>query len=235
MHLCDSVEIKMRTYFSIQHIQSAALFCRLSNEIENKYDGIFDQKSTTEHGSYVTNAIFSSICFLEATINEIFCDAVDNQSSIENLGKEKIKLLADMWSLDVPRTAAYSILEKYQIALSLLEKPLFDNCVSPYQNIQILIQLRNALMHYEPKWNLTYSSLESEEYELDNLSKRLRGKFALSKIYKDTGNSFFPDKCLGHGCAKWAVESCVAFADDFFSKIGLKPTFDHVRQYLKTE
>ncbi|KOR64107.1 hypothetical protein [Clostridium botulinum] len=60
----ESAEIKMRTYFSIQHIQSAALFCRLSSKLEKEYDGNYNQVLFTEYKAYVTNAIFSCVCFL---------------------------------------------------------------------------------------------------------------------------------------------------------------------------
>jgi len=235
LNIQESVEIKMRTYFSIQHIQSAALFCRVSHALENKYDGNYNQELFTEHKAYVTNTIFSSICFLEATINEIFCDAIDSPVRIDTLGKDKIRLLANMWNLDVPRTASYPVVDKYQIALTLLEKPLFDRGVSPFQDVQVLVQLRNALMHYEPEWFLGNSSSNSESEKLNKLSKKLKGKFEVSKIYEGTGNPFFPDKCLGYGCAKWAVLNSIDFVDNFFGKIGMKSTFDHVRHNLITE
>mgnify|MGYP000865092755 CR=1 FL=1 len=235
LNIQESVEIKIRTYFSIQHIQSAALFCRITHALENQYDGNYNQELFTEYKAYATNAIFSSVCFLEATINEIFCDAIDSPDRISALGEDKIRLLGNMWSLDVPRTASYPIVDKYQIALTLLEKPLFDRGLSPFQDVQILVQLRNALMHYEPEWFLGYSSSNSELESLNKLSKRLKDKFEISKIFKNTGNSFFPDKCMGYGCAKWAVIKSIDFADNFFTKIGMKSTFEYVRHNLKTE
>jgi len=80
--------------------------------------------------------------FFEATINEIFCDTIDSPDSLKALSKEKIHLLSNMWNLHLPRSASYPIMDKYQIALILL-----------------LIQLWNALMHYEPAWFTSISSL----------------------------------------------------------------------------
>ena len=65
----ETCEIKMRTYFSIQHIQSAALFCRLSSKLENEYIGKFNQELITEYKAYVTNSIFSCVCFLPTIPN----------------------------------------------------------------------------------------------------------------------------------------------------------------------
>jgi hypothetical protein len=231
----ESIQIKMRTYFSIQHIQSAAIFCRLCQKAENEYDGKFNQGLHTELRAYVTSTIFACVSFLEASINEIFCDATDSQNRLEVLGEDKIKLLSNMWEMSVPRTAAYSITDKYQITLTLLEKPLFDKGTTPFQDISILIRLRNALTHYEPEWFSSYSGIKAEIDNLNKLSRQLIGKFPASKPFEKTGNPYFPDKCLGYGCAKWAVLSCIKFTDEFYTKIGKEPTYNHVRENLQVE
>lgn len=231
----ESCEIKVRTYFSIQHIQSAALFCRASHKLEAAFDGKYDQQLFTEHRAYVTNAIFSAVCFLEATINEFFCDALDSPDGIKEIGEDRIKLLANMWDLNIPKTAHYPIVNKYQIALTLLEKTQFDKGTSPFQDVQVLVTLRNALMHYEPEWVIGGLSFNSELDNLNSLSKKLKSKFELSEIFKNTGNPFFPDKCLGYGCAKWAVLKSIEFVEEFFRKIGVKSTIEHVKESLKIE
>jgi hypothetical protein len=62
----------------------------------------------------------------------------------------------------------------------------------------------------------------------------LQGKFNLNPL-TGAGNPFYPDKCLGHGCAEWAVNSSIKFVDEFFEKLGSTPVFDHVREQLKTK
>jgi hypothetical protein len=223
-----SVETRIRTYFSVQHIKSAALFCRISGELEKEYNGEFNSELITKYKAYVTNTVFSTVCFLEATINELFCDSVDCSNELKSLGEDNVRLLGNMWKLDIPRTASYSILEKYQIALSLLGKEQFSKGESPYQDIDGLIRLRNSLMHYEPSW-----ISDSQKNKTDNLEYRLKSKFEVSKIFKNTSNPFLPDKCLGYGCAKWAVKNSINFVDEFFNRIGIIPKFNHVRSELQ--
>ena len=83
-----------------------------------------------------------SVSFLEATINELFADSVDNPwGPLKDLDVDARKLLAEMWSLRVPRTAKSGVLsmrgvlEKYEIARMLLRKPGFDVARSPYQEL----------------------------------------------------------------------------------------------------
>lgn len=230
----ESYQIMTRTYFSIQHIQSAALFCRLCKKTEDKYNDVYIPDLSTELKAYVTSTVFTCASFLEATINELFCDASDSPKKLEFLGNKR-KLLANMWSMDIPRTASYKITEKYQIALTLLDKPLFDKGQTPFQDVSALINLRNALIHYEPESFVCNIGKKTENKDLDKISKQLINKFDESKLFKNSGNYYFPNKCLGYGCAKWAVLYCIKFVDEFSEKIGKEPPYNHVRDKLKVE
>src|SRR5438128_733896 len=108
-----------RFYYSHYHIMAAAFFARQSGELERGHDPTVGvpSKLFSEHRAYVTGCIFSAVSFLESQINEIFTDADDDKRDfIHGLG-DSIYLLAELWRLDVPRTAAYQILRKYEIAL----------------------------------------------------------------------------------------------------------------------
>jgi hypothetical protein len=219
-----------RFYYSHYHLQAAALFARRSSKLEKEHgsNNVVPSDVFSEHRAYVTGAILSAVSFLEAEINEIFADSADDQREhIHQLG-DVIFLLSRMWSLGVPKTASYSILDKYQIALALADKQEFDKGASPYQDVRLLIKLRNALVHYEPEYTARDSSGSKR------LEQNLQRRFPLNPL---TGSRtpFFPERCMSHGCAKWAVESSITFVDDFCSRMGLKPVFDGVRPSLGTE
>ncbi|MDY0277980.1 MAG: hypothetical protein RBQ97_07840 [Acholeplasma sp.] len=165
-----SYEVVVRTYFSIQHIQSAILFAKLAKNLETDYSNKLSEIEpkdrsgiSAQHFAFVTNAIFSSVCFLEATINELFCDAFDKNYNerLIPLGESTIDLMKDLWERGIPRTASYSVLEKYQIALVEANKSIFDIGSTPFQDIYLLIKLRNALMHFELE---AVSSLNMERH-----------------------------------------------------------------------
>lgn len=219
-----------RFYFSHYHIQAAALFARRSAKLEKEHGGknVTTSEVFSEHRAYVTGAILSAVSFLEAEINEIFADAADDQREhIHQLG-DVIFLLSRMWSLGVPKTASYPVLDKYLIALALADRPGFDKGAAPYQDVRLLIKLRNALVHFEPEYTARDASGSRR------LEQNLRGRFPLNPL---TGSRtpFFPELCMSHGCAKWAVESSVKFVDDFCSRMALRPVFDGIRPTLATE
>src|SRR5258706_1422572 len=219
-----------RFYFSHYHIMSAAFFARESGKLErdNKDNESFSSRIQSEHRAFVTGCIFSSVSFLEAQINELFTDAAEDQREhIHQLG-DKIYLFADMWKLGVPRTASYSILEKYEIALALAEKEPLDHGSLIYHDSKLLISMRNALIHYEP---LSSTSTHESSQKWEN---KFRGKFSLNPL---TGakTPFFPIRCMGYGCAKWAVESSIRFVDHCCSRLDIQPVFDLIRDSLSIE
>lgn len=234
VHIKESISITSRTYFFIQHIQSAALFARNAYSIEESYNGIHSDELFSQHRAYVTGSILSSAFFLEAAINELFSDTVESNSEvIKNLNSTTVQLMAEMWRLGVPRTANFNILQKYQIALTLAQKPLFEPGAPPYQDINLIVKLRNDLVHFEPESSKHPSSDDFGPDDIHRYEKMLSGKFSDNPL-TGQGNPYYPAKCLGHGCAEWAVNSSVKFTDDFFSRIDLIRPYDHVRNRLKT-
>lgn len=217
----------MRGYLSISHISAATLFAQKCSKIEESVDPLKIEASVrSSHNAYVISSIILSVAFLEAVINEIFSDCADDHVT-ERIKELPAKdLMARLWKLGIPRTAAYPILEKYEIALELNNKQPIDQGLNPYQNAKILIELRNALIHFEPETIISQSA--SEGRRIHKFEKRLTGKFEVNKL-TGIGNPFYPDKVLGAGCANWAVSSAVSFADVFFNNIGITPTYEHVR------
>lgn len=178
-------------------------------------------------------SVFTAVAFLEAVINEIFLDAFNKvkHGEITKLQPDTVELLANMWAHgNIDRLP---ILNKYQVALASAGKQIFDSGRLPYQEVDSLIKLRSALVHYKPKTVTFVSDVEAEPVTRTYLEKRLRGKFTLNPLVSEA-NPFFPDRCLSHGCADWAVVSSLEFTDQFFLRMGLTPTYEHVRSRLNT-
>jgi hypothetical protein len=228
----------VRTYFSRNHMLGAAHFARQSARLEALHaSGTALDQVLFEHRGYVIGAVLSSAAFLEAAINELFADAADERYDEvkQRLPDDTVKLLAEMWSLDVPRRAGrYAILEKYQIALTLARLPKLDKGRQPYQDTELLVKLRNELTHAEPITDVHSSPADGSEAALRKFEKQLSKRFAASALFASSGNAFFPDKCLGHGCAEWSVKTALAFADDFFGRIGLSRPLEGYRDRLAT-
>lgn len=218
-----SVTARIKTSLSTLHIQSAAYFSRASSKCEKRKKNTENLRS--EHRSYVTGSITLSIASIEATINEIFLEAVhNNKNFFSHLRPNVPDLLCELWG----HAERFSILEKYQLILAVSEKEKFDKGIAPFQEVDSAIRLRNSLIHYKPEW-------DDEQKEHKKLESRLQSKFQLSP-FTQPSQAFFPHKCLSHGCAEWVVNSCINFIEEFYRKLGFPPKWDmRQRELLKTK
>lgn len=215
----DGAKIAMRTYLSAHHLFAAVHFARLGLELENRHTG--QPKFSHEHRSYVIGSVLSAVAFLEAAINEVFCNAADGHNALKPLTQSAHDLMRELWGMGIPRTASYPILKKYQVALVLAGKPQLEDGRQPYQDAHLLIQLRNALVHYEPEWLPAPTGAHGFEV-------KLKHKFPPSALFAGSGNCWYPDHCLGYGCSRWAVNTSVALTEEFLSRMAISGNYQAI-------
>lgn len=213
--------LSMRVYFSTYHLWAAKHFAELAKKIEDGHDGI--DVFNIQHRAYVTSAIISSVAFMEAAINGLFQDMYDEYSTrTTSLNVESRKFLSIFWEATELNQKYVSILDKYQVAAKTTDKAAFDSGNKYFQRAELVIKLRDRLVHYkpadlnnnnEPKWYKQYSNQNIAE----------------NPLMSSSTNPWFPDKLLGYGCAKWAVDSSEAFVEEFFNRIGVTPNFREVK------
>jgi hypothetical protein len=182
-----------------------------------------------EHRSYVVSAVLAAVAFIEASVNELIESSPLPNMQVGGgeggLSGEDRSALADLPDAE----AKLSTLDRAQLILHLLHREPFDPGRKPFQDMQLIVRLRNALVHYQPEW---YAAGTDQD-----LSKGLRKpladrRFALNPFFPDI-NPFLWDRCLGHGCAEWSWRTALDFADSFFKKLGITPIYDAHRDELK--
>jgi hypothetical protein len=213
-----SVSVKIKANLAQRHLGSARMFADRCTQIEDAELSIpWPQPRFDEAGSFAVGAVVLAAAALEASINELYLEAADqNTSSPAGLDKDQMSLLATLWG-EVDR---FSILGKYDLALAACGKANFDKGKEPYQSAASLVDLRNALIHFKPEW-------DTEQDWHRKLENRLTTRFPQSKLTVNiVGNlSWFPARCLGGGCAKWACAVVKEFADDFCARLGIPQRF----------
>lgn len=209
----SSVTLKIKSNLSTLHLHSAAFFVGSAATCE-------DEKKITDdlrkkHRAYITGAITLSIASVEATINELFLESIEgNKDLFQGLPSNFHDLLSQLWESE----KRFAILDKYQLVLTVAAKDKFDKGKPLYQDVDSSIKLRNALVHYKPEWD---TDLQKHK----NLENRLKSKFKLNPLI-EPNHTFFPNRCLSHGCAEWVVKSCKNFIEAFYEKLGLPPKWD---------
>ena len=212
---------QVRTYLAQQHVVAAEMFAKRSEEVEASGRGRTLVPSDLQ--SYVMATLFAAVAYLEATINEVFADASDpNAHGVFGRGAEWWQRMAALWAHGVPRSARYSVLEKYDIALLISDREPFHRGREPYQGAKLVVELRNALIHYEPEWIVLRAEQAAGRQVGHKFDDRLRGRFA-ENPHADPQDAFFPTRCLSAGCADWAVKASRSFVSEFWQKLGYRP------------
>jgi hypothetical protein len=231
--------IRFRDCFSVRYIEAAALFSRLGYAIEKDHEGSgqISAESLLRHEAFILNSIFSSVAFLESTVNELYSDAADNAYFFTDEKNEALlKNIGDKWKNEnfFDRTP---MANKYQKILAIADKPGFDEHHPTFSNIRNLMEIRNYLMHYRREWVIIQKGRVSDvqkETRTEKFEKMLKNKFMENPLAPKS-RPYFPDKCLGHGCAEWAVLNSLEFTDEFFLRLGLPAPYDGVKKELLTK
>jgi hypothetical protein len=232
----EESDIRFRDCFSVRYIQSAAVLCRLGYQIEHGGEGEVSPEYLIRHEAFILNSVLSSVAFLESTINELYADAVDGAYYYADPEQELLlKTIGEQWNNKKNFDRA-PMVSKYQRVLAIAERPEFDEHEDAFENIRILSEIRNHLMHYTREWVVIHTSRATGTETLgtaDRFEKILRAKFAVNPL-AGKNQPFFPDKCLGHGCAEWAVMNSLIFTDAFFRRLQLPVPYEGIKKELLT-
>jgi hypothetical protein len=234
----EGIVIRFRDCFSVRYIQSAALLCRLGYGLEQEYttSGMLSAGQCMQHEAFVLNALFSTVAFLESTINELWSDAADNAYFFSDEATETLlHTIGEKWKNEnyFDRTPLPA---KYQKMLEIGQKPQFSEDDPDFSGIRDLIGIRNYLMHYRREWVVIQTGQTAGvhgETNAEKFERLLKNRFAENPLAMKN-LPFFPDRCLGHGCAEWAAVTGLSFTDRFFNSLGLPAPYDGIRDELKT-
>jgi len=230
----------VRISLSSNYLYSAFSLAALCADLETGGD-IFDDQLRLRHRSLAMASVTSAVAFLESCINELFTAAAEDGSHFRLAGEGSRQRLAALWGVERFRLAR--VLEKYEVALQLAEAPALDRGAKTYQDARLVVQLRNALIHYAPRKGWIEAGA-TEDLDPDEFAKRLRGRFpenawAARYMVISTGDSpaetvypFFPERCLGAGCSHWAARAALQFADEFFEHLDAPPPYSWVLRHL---
>jgi len=233
----EDTVIRFRDCFSVRYIQSAAVLCRLGYGIEQAgREAEVPVPDLLRHEAFILNSVLSTVAFLESTINELYADAADDAYFFADEKHEALlKTIGEKWQNGKNFDRA-PVISKYQKILAIAGKAAFDENDQAFANVRALIEIRNHLMHYRREWvEIPESGAggKREAATAGRFEKILRKKFATNPL-APKNVPFFPDKCLGHGCAEWAIANSLIFTDEFFRRLDLPAPYEGIREELGT-
>jgi hypothetical protein len=194
--------------FAWQHLKAATLFRERVVALEAQHYGSSLGAFFEEIRAYASACIMSSVAAMEALINELYI--APNGRLRASIGDFEEKFWPRQTGIVWKPT-----LEKYQCALDRLGCARLAEGADPFQSAQLLVKLRNDLMHYQPPWE------NAGAFSV---------RFALSP-FVDREAELLALRCMSAGCVTWAVETVVNFVRAFDTSAKLEPK--KVRAFLE--
>lgn len=224
------VGMSMQTFFSIQHALSAACLVRRVQELEKEKIGSDRHEIKTQITANIVGALFFSVAFIEAAINELYAEAVQGERGmLKKLDERALSLISQLFDT----ADRSSVTSKIDLLLTAAGKAQLDKSKSPSQDVETLIKLRNGLMHYKASWfdAGTEGMTRKGSLRESKLWREMQNKFE----FRPDAGGFNTDAWISIGCAKWALTSSIAYVDEVFLKLEIPSIIDHVRDQLIVE
>jgi hypothetical protein len=201
-------KVNIRSNFAVSHLLAAHRSACDAHEVEQA-------NVSAAHGPWfddmmrlVPVSVAMAGAALEASANELIQDITDG--SILSASKPRKLLLEDL-----KEDRSGNAIEKYrQLALLFDKDPDIGN--QYWNDAKLLVSFRNSFMHFKPAW----------DYEGIHDGALVRGLKTRIPIYRAYRDSFqFPYGFLTYGCAKWTVQSVLAFSAHFCALLDVKDRF----------
>lgn len=204
--------LHLRSNFAIHHLRSAAEAARDAHAVEQENPG-------APHGSWfdemirlVPVSIVMAGAALEACANEIVQDILDSNK----LGNQPIRNCQQKLLRDVKEDRAGNSTDKYRkLALIFDKEPVTGNAI--WNDAGNLVAFRNYFMHFKPAWDHETAIHDSK------LVNSLKPRISISPGYKES--FMFPYGFMTYGCAKWSIETVLAFSAQYSQLIGVNNRF----------
>jgi hypothetical protein len=204
-------EARVRYSFTAQYLTASVIFAKRSAQIEKANPKGADQATMTEHRGLVTATIMQCVAAIEAESAELTMYGPGHHLGSTGTDANARDFLAPLAELIDTQSA----LDRYNTILHLLRKQPLDKGKQPWQHMEVLVRLRNELIHYKSKWD--------KDMDEEKLFKATLKNLRLAKpSFIPANTTFFPHQFLSAACAAWSVRTAVAFLNRFYDQIEIK-------------
>lgn len=221
-----SVSAVLREYLFGVNLEAARYFTQKAWTVQTRDAKLtHEERSHLELQSFTSASILHSTGFMEAMINEFLMDVIENQhpngAAVDGKVAERIKVV---WHQSLRGNA--SILPKYQICLSVFDKPVFNQGAQPYQGAATVVKLRNSLVHHAPE--STEIVLGDVNEETPQALVKILSPYVKTNPWHDGATTSSLNRVLWAGAAEWALNASLALVNEFFSRIGRTPPYQRI-------
>lgn len=205
-----TAEFDIRYSFTAQYLGASALFARRCADIERTHPDNIDETTRIEHCGLVTAVIMQCAAAVEAESAELTMHGPGNHLGSDRMDRNAHAFLAPLAEIIDDQEA----LTRFKLILHLLDKPPMPEGEQPWQDMAVLVRLRNELIHYKSKWG--------KEMDRQKFFASLKSLHLAKPPFVPTNTNFFPRQFLGASCAAWSVRTAVGFLNGFYVRMGIE-------------
>lgn len=193
---------RTRMNLALHHLFAACRFAARLQAIEQEYAGQAFGAFWEEALHNALGVATLTVASLESYANEMYFEGSILGSALTPAAAQELARLVDK----------ESVLRKYSMALAVRTDKQLDLGSAPVQNVDALIKLRNAVVHFRPEWF-------GEKDKHEKLSKVLQHRFMPSTFLPN--EPIFPRSWASASFATWALRSTVDFLEHFYAEIDI--------------
>lgn len=197
-----SATLRLRTNLAVHHLFAACRFSAQIGHIERENAGQPLGDFWEEVLHYSLGVVTLTVASLESYANEHLADGALSAGALPSKASASIADLIDR----------ESILKKFNLILELRRGEGLNYGENIVQCVDLLIKLRNAVIHFRPEWH-------DEDATHARLSAQLTRRFQRSSYFDN--ERLFPRAWASHSFSVWALNSAVSFLENFEQAAGL--------------
>lgn len=200
--------LSQRFNFAIHHLSAAHRASCEAYDVERTHQSAGHGPWFEDMMRLVPTAVVMAGAALEANANELIQDFLDQPSGLSKAHKLLLKELKD-------ERSGNAIDKHRRLALVLGNEP--DVGKSAWENARLLVKFRSSFLHFRPAWD------HEDDIHERGLAGSLRKKVPVARAFNEDFR--FPHGLMTYGCAKWAVQSVIAFSKEFSALAKVKDRF----------
>lgn len=216
-----SARVDSRYTFTFQFLRAADFFSREAARIESLPPVEITEETKAQHRAFVVGAIMQAAAALESEAYETAHHGPGSYQGSNDATETARKFLSPMCEV----IDEQSVLDRFDLILHLLQRPPLDHGAKSYQQVALVVKLRNELVHYK--------SLLGQEMDRLKFIQGLKNlKLPKPPFAHDTSN-FLPHHILSAACARWATDAAIRYLRNFHEALGYPAYMDRFLGWMK--
>ena len=204
----SSAKVSARYSIAFQYIVGACRLEQLARSREQTQVEAPSELLATEHRALVMAAVSQAVAAFESDLTELRVYGAVMPNPAEAVNKLKV----------IKKDSQQGILARWNLALVALGMHQIGATDPLYEETQLLVDLRNELMHYNSDWD-------------GRTKKDLAQRFA-TKTFKAPSRlagSTWPLYLLHADLAAWSCKTALAYLTEIYARLGVESQIDRNR------